>query len=223
MTKIKLNIIANYAGSIWTALMGLAFVPLYIKFMGIESYGLVGFFGTLISLFSVLDLGLGTTINREMARRHGIVGQEQSTRDLLRTVEVIYWLVAIVIGATVVCLSYPIAKYWITPDKLSMDDVQQAVMIMGLVTVMRWPFGMYQGGLMGLQKQVLVNSLNAISGTFRGLGAVLVLWLIAPTIQAFFLFQIVVSACETFTSAYFLWQALPQTGGQTRFTDCNLE
>ncbi|MFA6222162.1 MAG: oligosaccharide flippase family protein [Desulfomonilaceae bacterium] len=88
---------------------------------------------------------------------------------------------------------------------------------MGMVVVFRWPFGLYQGGLKGLQQQVLVNILNAISGTFRGLGAVLVLWLVSPTIQAFFIFQIVVSGLETFTSAYFLWRSLPQSTERPMF------
>ncbi|MGO8822856.1 MAG: oligosaccharide flippase family protein [Desulfomonilaceae bacterium] len=215
--NLKLNIIANYAGSIWSAIMGVVFVPLYIKFMGIESYGLVGFFATLISMFSILDMGLAATMNREMARRSAIAGQEQASRDLLRTLETIYWIVAIIVGSVITALSFPIAKYWVNPDKLSVSDVQQAVMIMGLVVVFRWPFGLYQGGLMGLQKQVLVNILNSISGTFRGLGAVLVLWLVSPTIQAFFIFQIVVSAVETLTSAIFLWHSLPLSADRPKF------
>ena len=44
MTLLQKNIAANIAGSIWQALMGLIFIPFYIKFMGIESWGLVGFF-----------------------------------------------------------------------------------------------------------------------------------------------------------------------------------
>ncbi len=197
--------------------MGVVFVPLYIRFMGIESYGLVGFFGTLVAMFSILDMGLSVTMNREMARRTGIAGQEQASRDLLRTLEIIYWAVAMVIGTAIIALSYPVARYWVNAEKLSIADVQQAVMIMGLVVVFRWPFGLYQGGLMGLQKQVLVNILNTISGTFRGLGAVLVLWLVSPTIQAFFIFQIVVSGFETFASAYFLWRSLPQSANRPRF------
>ncbi|KOR31756.1 hypothetical protein TI05_11605 [Achromatium sp. WMS3] len=39
--------------------MSLAFIPLYIKFLGIESFGLIGFFTTLQSIFALLDLGLG--------------------------------------------------------------------------------------------------------------------------------------------------------------------
>jgi len=54
LSILKRNIIANFAGQGWTALMALAFVPLYIKFLGIEAYGLIGFFamlqGTLIEL-----------------------------------------------------------------------------------------------------------------------------------------------------------------------------
>lgn len=217
MPSVKTNIIANYAGSIWTALMQLAFVPLYIKFMGIESYGLIGFFGTLVAMFAILDMGLSATLNRELAIRSALPGQEQSSRDLLRTVEIIYWTVAVVIGAAVIALSYPVARYWVNAESLSMSDVQQAVMIMGLVTILRWPFGMYQGGLLGLQRQVLVNGLNCFTGTLRGVGAVLVLWLVSPTVQAFFGWQIVVSGLETFASAYFLWRSMPVIERRPRF------
>lgn len=217
MPNLKLNIIANYAGSIWTALMSLAFVPLYIRFMGMESYGLIGLFGTLITMFSVLDMGLSATLNREMARRSVLPGQEQASRDLLRTLEIVYWSVALMMGAVIVLLSYPIARYWVNSNKLSVGDVQQALMIMGLIVVMRWPFGLYQGGLMGLQKQVLVNVLNSFFATFRGLGAVMVLWLVAPTIQAFFSFQILASCLETFTSVFFLWRSMAVSNRRSSF------
>ncbi len=44
--------------------MSLAFIPLYIKFLGIEAYGIIGFFTTLQAMFTLLDLGLGYTLNR---------------------------------------------------------------------------------------------------------------------------------------------------------------
>lgn len=63
-------------------LMGLVFVPLYIKFLGMEAYGLIGFFATLQALFSILDLGLGATLNRELARASAHLGEAQQTRFL---------------------------------------------------------------------------------------------------------------------------------------------
>ncbi|MDE2320337.1 MAG: hypothetical protein KGL31_00215 [candidate division NC10 bacterium] len=44
---VKRNIVANTLGKGWSMLMGLVFVPLYIKFLGMEAYGLIGFFATL--------------------------------------------------------------------------------------------------------------------------------------------------------------------------------
>ena len=67
-SRVKLNIIANYSGKAWMTLMSLAFIPLYIKFLGIEAYALIGFFATLTSIFGVLDLGLSATLNREFGR-----------------------------------------------------------------------------------------------------------------------------------------------------------
>ena len=36
------NLLANYIGQIWTALIGLAFVPVYVNYLGVEAYGLIG-------------------------------------------------------------------------------------------------------------------------------------------------------------------------------------
>jgi O-antigen/teichoic acid export membrane protein len=45
----------------------------------------------------------------------------------------------------------------------------------------------------------------------RSAGAVLVLWLCSPTIQAFFLWQIITSIVNNFLLAFFLWRGLPIT------------
>ena len=65
---LKRNLIANYLGQGWTALMGLAFIALYIKFLGIEAYGLIGIFAVLSAWLALLDMGMTPTVSREMAR-----------------------------------------------------------------------------------------------------------------------------------------------------------
>ena len=42
--SLRNNLVANYLGHGWTALMGIAFIPWYIKLLGIEAYGLIGVF-----------------------------------------------------------------------------------------------------------------------------------------------------------------------------------
>lgn|SRR5271157_82963 len=217
MTSVRLNILANYAGSFWTGMMGIIFVPQYIKFMGIESYGLVGVFSSLLTIFALFDMGLSVAINREMARGSALNRDARQLRNLARTLEIIYWCVAVLIGGSVILLADPISKYWVNPDRLSREAVGQAITIMGFVVALRWPASLYLGGLMGLQKQLGVSVVSSSCATIRGVGAVLVLWLIEPSIRAFFLFQIVASAAETSALMVYLWISLPPEKKRPRF------
>jgi len=217
MSLLAQNVLANLIGRGWTGIVGLLCIPLYLRFMGIEAYGLVGFSATLQSIFGVLDLGLGITLNRELARFSVQEGKLDEQRDLVRTLEVIYWLVSLLIGVMVVLLATPIRQYWIQPKGLSAGTVESAVRLMGIIIALQFPFSLYQGGLMGLQRQVVVNGVLVVMGTLRGLGAVLVLWLISPSIQAFLIWQIVVSALQTATTALLLWWGLARSAGRPRF------
>jgi O-antigen/teichoic acid export membrane protein len=88
---------------------------------------------------------------------------------------------------------------------------------MGGVVAFRWPLSIYSGGLMGLQKQVLLNWINAGAATVRGIGAILILWKISPTIQAFFTWQIFISLFHTSLTAIFLWNSLPKSDHSSHF------
>lgn len=214
---IKKNIAANFIGNIWQALMGLAFVPLYLKFLGVEAYGLIGVFTTLQATFGILDMGISATLTREMARLSVLPGKEQEMRDLVRSLELIYWGVAIGLGIIVILMAPLITHHWVNPGRLSSQTVEQSIRIIGFVVALQWPASFYSGGLIGLQKQVLLNGINVAVSTFRGFGAVLILWLISPTIQAFFLWQIIISAVNTFSLGLLLWQALPQVSKKASF------
>jgi len=197
--------------------MGLVFVPLYIHFLGIEAYGLIGIFATLLAIFGLLDMGLSNTLSREMARLSVQDGKAQEMRDLLRTLEIPYWAVGLLISVIVIVLSPFIAHRWVNAENLSPNTVQTAIMIMGLAVAFQWPIGLYSGGLMGLQRQVLLNGINVVMATFRGVGAVLVLWLVSPTIDAFFSWQIVVSVVHIGLIVFFLWRSLPDAAEPPRF------
>lgn len=217
MNLIKKNIMANFAGNIWQALMSLAFIPLYIKFMGVESYGLIGIFASLQAIFLLLDMGLSATLTRETARLSVLPGKEQVIRDLVHSLQIIYWAVALLIGIVVLFLAPVLAHHWVKAGKLPTQTIEQALRMMGLAMALQWPASFYSGGLAGLQKQILLNVINCSIGTLRGLGAVLILWLVSPTIQAFFTWQIIISIVNTFSMAFFLWNSLVRTGKKASF------
>lgn len=206
---LKKNIFANFAGSAWSALMGLAFVPFYIKLMGVESYGIVGVFISLMGVLTVLDLGLSQAMNREMARLSSDNQHIFLIADTARTLEVVYWGVALLVGGITALLAQPIANYWLNPEQLSRSDLQQALWIMGLVIALRWPVSLYTGGLNGLQQQVQLNILLSVFSTLQGVGALIVLWFVAPTIQVFFVWQAIVALAQVIVLRTALWQNLP--------------
>jgi O-antigen/teichoic acid export membrane protein len=209
MPSLKLNIIANFVGRGWAAIMGLAFVPLYIKFMGMEAYGLVGFSATIQALSSLLDMGLSSTLNRELAILSAQEGKQQESRDLVRTLEIIYWAATVFICLLILAISPLLADSWIKSQQLSKESVQMAIALMGIVIACQFPFSLYSGGLLGLQRQVLLNGITITMATVRGIGMILVLWLVSPTIQAFFIWQAFVSFLQTIVTASFLWRNLP--------------
>jgi O-antigen/teichoic acid export membrane protein len=217
MNQVKQNISANIFGNSWQAIMGLVFVPLYIKFMGVESYGLIGIFAILQMISGILDMGLSGTMNREMARLSVLPGKKQEARNLARSLEIIYWGIALVIGIAVIVVSPFIAHHWVRAEQLSSSTIEQAVFIMGFTLMLQCTSSFYASGLMGLQRQITLNAVNIGISTLRGIGAVAVLWLISPTIQAFFLWQIVISAIHTFLLMLFLWHRLPSTGNPAVF------
>jgi len=209
--SLKKNVAANFVGTFWQAFINLAFIPIYINYLGIESYGLIGIFSTLQVVFGLLDVGLGSTLTREIARLSVLPNKEQETRNLVRTLETVYWGIAVFAGLIIVLLSPFIAHHWIKPGELSPQVIEQAILLMGFITIFQMPAGFYSGGLMGLQKQVLLNVVNICVSTLRSGGAILVLWLISPTIQTFLLWQIVGGILNTFLFALFLWRNLPRS------------
>ncbi len=217
MATVSTNIVANFAGRAWVMLMGFAFVPVYLHLLGIEAYGLIGFFLTLQSVLGIMDLGLSLTLNRELARASNLPDDGLRMANLLRTMELAYWAMSVAVGLLVVAVAPWIAKNWVNAVTLSGDAVESAIRMMGVVIALQTPFALYQGGLTGLQRQISVNLILAVAATLRAAGAALVLWLLSSTVEAYFAWQVIVSAVATGLCAWTLWRLIPNGTRHTRF------
>jgi O-antigen/teichoic acid export membrane protein len=191
--SLRRNTVANYVGQGWAIVMNVAFIPLYIEYLGMEAYGLVGVFAMLQSWLSLLDLGLTPAIGREMARHTAGAHDDREIRDLLRSVEVVAFVVATALSIVLWAASHLVATRWLQVENLPLGVVANALAMMGVVAGMRFIENMYRSGLAGLQRQVTLNVILVVSATLRGLGAVLILRFVSPTIWAFFVWQGLVS------------------------------
>jgi len=205
----KLDLAASLTASAWSMLLQMACVPLYIRFLGVEAYGLIGFYLMLQAMLQVLDLGLSPTMNREMARYSVQPEKADEARDLVRTLELGYCLIGLMIGLALVTVSPWLGAHWIKASSIPMSSVRHALMLMGVLAAFQWPVSFYQGGLLGLRKQVLFNVFRIIATTVSNGGAVLILWLVTPTIQAFFVWLVATNAIAVVCWRVFLWKSLP--------------
>jgi O-antigen/teichoic acid export membrane protein len=217
VSGLKLNIAANFVGSAWAALMSFLFIPFYIRFLGIESYGLVGVFLILQTTMTLLDLGSSTALNRELARLSVQEQHAQEMRDAVRTLEIPYWALALFAGI-ILFLSTPfLSIHWLKLNRLPAETATEALRLMSLAVALQFPSSLYGGGLMGLQLQVHYNTILASMATLRNIGAVLILWLLSPTIQAFFLWQSMTALLQTLLMGGLLWRSLPKATRRSRF------
>lgn len=198
--------------------MSFAFVPFYLRLLGIEAYGLIGFFAALMGAFAVLDLGLGITVNRELSRLSVQGSGAADAGDLLRTFEAAYWAVALAIGLGTTLAAPAIVDGWLNLDRVPRDQAVAAVQLMGATALMRWPVSLYVGALSGMQQQVRMNAVTAAASTVAGLGAVAALSWAAPTLPVFFGWQVLVTAAQVAVLRHLAWRSLGPRNRRPRAT-----
>ena len=109
--RLARNMAAGMANSVVVVLINLVALPFYLRFLGMEAYGLIGFYATLQAVLQVLDLGLAPTVSRDIA--HGAeTGQQRRSSSLLRTLGVVYVGVAVIIAGLVAFAAPWVGEHW---------------------------------------------------------------------------------------------------------------
>ncbi|MGX9938311.1 oligosaccharide flippase family protein [Acinetobacter pseudolwoffii] len=194
--SLKRNIIANYASQLYVTGVGILILPLYIKYMGAEAYGLVGFFTMLQAWFAVLDLGLTPTIGRETARYFGGSMSALAYRQLFRALSVIFVFIAVLGGGVLFVFAEQVALNWLQIATLDIREVLIAVQIMAISVALRWLGGLYRGVITGAERLVWLSGFNTIIATLRFITVFATMNIFGYTPFVFFLHQLVVVLIE---------------------------
>lgn len=214
---LRVNLVANYVGQGWTAIANIAFIPLYIHYLGVQAYGLIGVFAIILSVASLLDGGLTPTLNRELATYSAGGHSLQYVRDLLRTINLICaagFVLVTLMGLTAASL---LAAHWIGDQSLSPSTVVQSLFLMILMAALRIIEGVQRGALLGLHRHVLLNFLSVATVTLRAGGVVVPLALVSATPQMFFGWQAVISALSVTVFAVAVRKSIPRSERRPRF------
>lgn len=190
------NILASYTSQIYVTLVGFLIIPMYLQYMGAETYGLVGFFTMLQAFFNLLDIGLTPTVARETARFRGGAIDSASYRRLLRALQFIFLAIALLGGGSLLLSSELIAASWLKTQALPLSQVKTAIQLMAIGIALRWMAGLYRGCISGAEKLIWLSGFNAIIATLRFVCVLPVLIWVGHSPTIFFGYQLLVAVAE---------------------------
>lgn len=194
--SLKVNVLANYFSQIYVALLGILILPQYLRLMGTEAYGLIGFFTMLQAWFALLDLGLSPTISRETARfKSGSVRAAEFV-GLFNALKLVFWALAIVGGGALFTSSSMIANEWLNAHNLGSNVVIFALQIMALSVALRWMCGLYRGVVLGSERLVWLSAFGVFIATLRFIAVFGSMSIYGFTPAVFFLHQLGVAVIE---------------------------
>ena len=215
---LRRNILANYAGQAVVGVLSIAFIPQYVQLLGIKAYGLVGVFAILQTVMAVFDLGMTPALNREMARYSAGAIDGQLLRDLLRSLESIYAAFSLLVLGGFWLLVPWLSGDWFAQSGIPAATVTNALNLMAVVVVLRaWEL-IYRGAIQGMQRQVWLNVAQSGLAALRWMGALGVLIWVSPTIEAFFIWQGLVSLLTLLLLAFKTYRHLPATARSGHFS-----
>ncbi len=184
-------------------------IPVYIRFMGVEAYGLVGFFSMLQAWFMLLDMGLTPTMVREVARFRGGATDVLLLRRLLRALEGIFIGVGVFGAVAMIVGADSIASRWLKVERLPQEDVVHAIMLMAIIVALRWMCGLYRGVINGFEQLVWLSWFNTATATARFVLVIPVLLMVDTSATTFFAYQVVIAVLEVIWLTFKVYALLP--------------
>jgi O-antigen/teichoic acid export membrane protein len=203
------NILANYVGQAYAAGISIVMLPVYLRCLGAEAYGLVGFFAMLQVWFQLLDVGLTPTLSRELSRFRAGALDGAPAAAMVRTLEWLFGGMAVICALIVGLAANWVARDWLKAQQLPPEELRSSVICMGGMIGLRLWTGLYRSGLAGLERMVALNVATVVLATLRSVGVVAVFFWWSTRPSSFFGYQLAVAVVEVIVTGAVFYRAFP--------------
>lgn len=201
------NVVLNLFGGAWTGLLIVLVTPWYVSSLGLGGYGIVGLWLMMQVMMGLLDMGIGATLIKGFADARSDNGGLEHKRDLLRTLEVVYWVIAATLALVLVLASGWIGGHWLRADAIAGGSIDTVLRLMAITLGLQFPCALYTNGLTGLQAHAQMNAMQIVGNTLRyGAGATVLVW--QADLVWFFGVQILVAAVQTLATRGLVWRLI---------------
>ena len=141
--KILSSIFFNYLAAITVSVVGFVSTPIVLGHLGKAAFGAWALIAAMIGYSSLLDLGVGLTVMRQVAQRAHLEDRTE-LRRIVSTALTIYSAAGVVIVIAGVCVAGKLGAAFHLHSGLR-HDFTVAIMIMATTLGLTFPSGLYTG------------------------------------------------------------------------------
>jgi len=179
------------------SVIGFFVIPIQVKLMGIDAYGLLAFFTSLQTWFNLIDFGFSTTISRDASQIKSSAMCEGSFSGF-------YWFVklaSLVVGVLILLLTL---LFFVSSDVssipifsvLSIDQIKVTIFF-GVTTLwLRWLILQERAVMYGLGELVLLSKVSCFFILMRYVVVLLPLMYVSNKVIFYFSYSLCVSLLE---------------------------
>lgn len=198
------KLIANYGSRLWSMVSVFIFIPLYIKFLGSDSYGLIGFYALILGIISFADSGMSSAVIKEFSQEL----DANYKYTVFRNLEKVYIIICLLICTIIFFCAEFIVDHWISSKGITKENLIYYVRLIGVGVTTQLISSLYFGALFALNSQVRSNLLQFVWG-FSKSAFVFVLFIVfSKSIEIYFIWQLICNILYVLVLRYFIIKQL---------------
>jgi O-antigen/teichoic acid export membrane protein len=159
--------VTNLVGNVLPMLVTLVTVPLYLRFVGVERYGILAIIWALMGYFGFFDFGFGRAVSQRMARLSDAKDSERS--NLLWTALTTTFMLGVVGSLLLWVFAGYVLTHLIDMSESSRNEMSSAVTWLLLALPILLPTSVLQGALQARLRFVELNTIQVLGSTLTQL------------------------------------------------------
>ncbi|TGC26129.1 oligosaccharide flippase family protein [Escherichia sp. E1130] len=182
-----------YSVRIYSALITIILIPILIDIVGLETYGLIGFFTVLQACLSILDAGLGSVITREAIISRKNQETYKKFNILYKKIVMFFLVVSFLLAIIGWWISEQYSASWLN-TQLDRGVVVFCTTLMFWIFALRYMQGPSRSILLSNESQVTLTTINLFSITLSQPLTIFLMKYFNEGIEFYFSMQLISSA-----------------------------
>jgi len=212
------RVAAGIVSRVWNAILSLAIYPIYLHFVGAESLGVIAAYASIQAVITLFDGSLAPSLTKQLVKARVDNSEWEKSFNLIKTMEIIYWGLAVFAGFLFFLVVPFISSSWLNPSHINHSELKNALYIAAIGLTLQWPSTLYVSGLVGMEKQSLLALVGTISSTVKVVITILFLWATTPSVTVIFLVGTAFNLIQTILMRHYFFSAIPAKFNNSRFS-----